>query len=73
MEPRQIFAAEKGASSWRTVKYKPHIEHHVKRADDAWLCRDYDGLEARVEITSIGCIVELADVYDGVQFLSIQD
>jgi Uma2 family endonuclease len=47
---------------------KPHVEHHVKQADGAWLCRDYHGLEASFEIASIGCTLKLADVYDEVQF-----
>jgi Uma2 family endonuclease len=45
-----------------------HIEHYVRRPDDQWLFSDAKGLEAVLELPSIGCTLALADVYEKVTF-----
>jgi Uma2 family endonuclease len=50
---------------------KPLVEHFTKLPDGSWSYRDYTGLEAVVAITSIGCTLKLADVYDRITFPAI--
>jgi len=45
-----------------------HIEHYIRQPDDSWLLKDAVGLEARLELASIGCTLSLADVYEKVTF-----
>lgn len=49
-----------------------HIEHYVRREDGGtafgWLLADAKGLEAVVELRSVGCQLTLADVYNRVNF-----
>lgn len=47
---------------------KPMIEHYTRQADDRWLLMTYKGLDAVAAITSIGCELRLADVYDKVEW-----
>ncbi|HEY9809429.1 MAG TPA: Uma2 family endonuclease [Halomicronema sp.] len=48
-------------------QYSPHLEHYVK-TDRGWLLRDVDGLEGRLILESIGVELELADLFDKVDF-----
>jgi Uma2 family endonuclease len=45
-----------------------HLEHYVRQADNQWLFSDATGLEATLELPSIGCTLALADVYEKVTF-----
>ena len=47
---------------------KPEIEHFRRKKDGSWTFRRYSGLDATCPISSIRCVVELADVYDRVVF-----
>jgi hypothetical protein len=47
---------------------EPRIEHHTRQADGVWSCQVYKGLDARIAISSIGCTLSLAEVYDRVVF-----
>jgi Uma2 family endonuclease len=47
---------------------KPVIEHYTRHADERWLLATYKGLDAVAAITSIGCELRLADVYDKVEW-----
>ena len=44
----------------------PHVEQYTRQPDESWLLRDVHGLENSIEITSIGCVIRLIDVYAGV-------
>ena len=44
------------------------VEHYVRQADDQWLYSDARGLDAVLELPSIGCTLALADVYEKVTF-----
>lgn len=46
----------------------PQIEHFQKQPEGSWSYQRSTGLEASVVITSIGCTLKLADVYDRVKF-----
>ena len=52
---------------------RPFVEHYVRRPDGKWLLSDYEGLDAVTHITSIGCDLRLADVYDKVEFPAIEE
>ncbi|HYV36103.1 MAG TPA: Uma2 family endonuclease [Gemmataceae bacterium] len=47
---------------------KPQVEHYSRQQDGIWSFRRSIGLDAIVEIPSIGCTLRLADIYDGVAF-----
>jgi Uma2 family endonuclease len=47
---------------------KAQIEHYTRQADGSWQYRRTIGLDAIVEIPSIGCTLKLAEVYDRVNF-----
>jgi hypothetical protein len=43
------------------------VEQYVKQPDERWLLSDISSLEARVELVSIQCTLNLADVYAKVE------
>ncbi len=45
---------------------RPDIEHLVRQPDQKWLYSANKGIDARVEIPSINCVLLLAEVYDKV-------
>jgi len=42
---------------------KQRVEHFTRKQGDEWSFRRYDGPEAVVELTSIGCSLNLSDLY----------
>ncbi len=46
----------------------PRIERYLRQADGTWLLADAEGLDASLELPSIGCTLKLADVYQKVTF-----
>jgi Uma2 family endonuclease len=44
-----------------------HVALHIRQADGRWLLADIRGSEERVELTSVGCVLSLADVYERVE------
>lgn len=46
----------------------PRIERFLRQSDGQWLFKDVVGLEATLELASIGCTLALADVYENVEF-----
>ena len=47
---------------------KAQVEHFEKPAEGPWLYHFYDGLDEIVPLASIGCTLNLANVYDRVVF-----
>ncbi|MFN8451812.1 MAG: Uma2 family endonuclease [Anaerolineae bacterium] len=45
-----------------------HIERYLRQPNDEWLLADATGLDASIELSSIGCTLVLADVYEKVTF-----
>jgi Uma2 family endonuclease len=43
-----------------------HVEHYVHQPDGSWRLTDVNGVESVVQLTSIGCALSLADVYEKV-------
>jgi Uma2 family endonuclease len=52
---------------------KPMIEHYRRRPNDEWILSTLDALDDTLRIESIGCLLKLSDVYDGVQFPTAQN
>jgi Uma2 family endonuclease len=46
----------------------PRIERYLRQNDGQWLFSDTTGLEASLELPSIGCTLSLSDVYNKVTF-----
>jgi Uma2 family endonuclease len=49
---------------------RPEVEHFSRQQNDIWLFHANAGIHAVVEITSVQCRLELAEIYDKVQFLA---
>ncbi len=47
---------------------KPHVERFVRQPDDSWLLTVFKGVEAVLELTTLGCSLPLAEVYADVTF-----
>lgn len=45
-----------------------HIAQHVRQLDGRWLLTDIRGLESKIELVSVPCLLVLRDVYDKVTF-----
>lgn len=45
------------------------IEHY-RRDGDTWILTELSGLDAELSIASLGCVVQLSDIYDRVVFAS---
>ena len=48
----------------------PIIEHFVRQSDGGWSYHKYEGLEQTVRIDSINCTLQLAEVFDRIDFRS---
>jgi Uma2 family endonuclease len=44
------------------------VEHYIRQQDGPWLLKDAVGIDAALELASIGCTLSLADVYEKVTF-----
>jgi Uma2 family endonuclease len=47
-------------------QYRALVEHFTRQPGESWLVKTYAGLEAVLSISSIGCELPLADIYDQV-------
>lgn len=47
---------------------QPCVEHFQRQADGSWRYSAAQGLEAEIDIPTIGCVLRLADVYERVTF-----
>jgi Uma2 family endonuclease len=43
------------------------VEHYVKQPDGRWLLTDLIGLEASLELKSVGCALRLGEIYERVE------
>ncbi|MEX2174981.1 MAG: Uma2 family endonuclease [Pirellulaceae bacterium] len=46
----------------------PLVDHYIRQPGDEWLLRQAEGLEAAVELSSIGCRLTLAEIYARIAF-----
>lgn len=44
-----------------------HVVQYVRQRDGRWLLADIRGAEGSVELTSVGCVLTLSDVYERVE------
>lgn len=51
----------------------PRIERFMRQENDAWVLTDASDLDADLELTSIGCTLALAEVYEKVTFEAEND
>ncbi|MBM4461138.1 MAG: Uma2 family endonuclease [Chloroflexi bacterium] len=49
-------------------QHSPTIEHYARQSDYRWLLTTYKGTEAIVSLSSIGCELRVAEVYDKVEW-----
>ncbi|MEG3437895.1 Uma2 family endonuclease [Pannus brasiliensis CCIBt3594] len=49
-------------------QYSPHVEHYRKTEPNQWIFTEYDGLDAVLSLSSVSLQIELADLYDKVNF-----
>jgi Uma2 family endonuclease len=47
---------------------EPHVEHYIRQENGDWLLKEYYGLEAGFRINSINCSLNLAEIYDRIDF-----
>jgi len=47
---------------------QPRVEHYTRQPDGTWIYRHIVGLDAAIAISSIGCTLKLADIYDRITF-----
>lgn len=47
---------------------EPRVTHYTRLEGSDWEPRDVTGLDASLELESIGCALKLRDIYDGVTF-----
>lgn len=47
---------------------EPRVTRYTRLGADSWERRDVTDLDASVELESVGCALELRDIYDGVTF-----
>lgn len=52
---------------------QPLIEHFQRQSNGQWLMTEVAGLESELHITSIDCRLKLAEIYDRVDFNSIDE
>ena len=48
----------------------PHIEHFHRNENQTWTLTDINGMEAKVDIASLGICLQLREVYEKVDFTS---
>ncbi len=44
-----------------------HVTQYVRQADDRWMLADIRGAEGRLELSSVGCALTLAEIYERVE------
>lgn len=47
---------------------EPHIELYIRQPNGDWLLKEYYGLDKSFRIDSINCTIDLAEIYERVEF-----
>jgi Uma2 family endonuclease len=50
---------------------QPLVEHHVRQDKNTWNLATVHGLDATIQLPSIGCTLPLADVFAGIEFFDL--
>jgi Uma2 family endonuclease len=51
---------------------KPHVEHFTRQSDNRWILTETNNMEDSIELSSIGCSLPLAEIYDKVELPEAQ-
>lgn len=46
----------------------PHVEHYSRESNNSWLIHEITGLEAKLSLNSINCEINMADIYERINF-----
>lgn len=49
-------------------QYKIHVEHHVKTGVNQWLFSEYDDSSVTLSFNTLDCQVQIADLYETIEF-----
>jgi Uma2 family endonuclease len=49
-------------------QHKPRVEHYVRLANDEWTLHDVTDPAGEIKLSSIGCTLTLAEIYERVEF-----
>jgi hypothetical protein len=47
---------------------EPHVQQYLRQNSGSWLYEQFSGLDATLELPSIGCQLALADIYRDIEF-----
>jgi Uma2 family endonuclease len=50
------------------AQHTPHVERWRRQPDNGWLLTEFRDLTHTVELTSIGCVLPLSEIYDRITF-----
>jgi Uma2 family endonuclease len=49
-----------------------HVEHHRRQTDNTWVLSDTNRIEDSMELISIGCHLDMVEIYDKVDSLEVE-
>jgi Uma2 family endonuclease len=49
-------------------QHKSNIEHYIRQSNNRWMMTEIISLEDAVKLSSIGCNLKMADIYEGISF-----
>jgi Uma2 family endonuclease len=52
---------------------RPHVSQFIKQSANNWLNREFNSLPDKFHLASLDCELELAELYEGVEFPEIQN
>jgi Uma2 family endonuclease len=50
------------------AQHRPHLTQYVKQEDGSWSYAEVNELSARIQLASIGCVLEVSEIYRDVTF-----
>ncbi len=53
------------------AQHRPHITHYSKNDDRRWDYEEINGLDGSIALVTLGCELELREVYEDVEFLPL--
>ncbi len=52
---------------------RPHVTQFIKQDENGWLNREFNSMQDKFHLASLDCELELAELYEGVEFPEIQN
>ena len=49
-------------------QHEPHVERYTRQPNGEWLFQEADGLDASIQLTSLGVTLKLSEIYRQVEF-----